>query len=196
MFLQASVILSTGGACLAGGVCWEDMRGQGACVVGGMCGRGHAWQGACMAEGGGCVAKGVCVVKEGCAWQGGHAWYAPSPPALLRDTACQCAGGTHPTGMHSCIKNAITKCIFNSIQASLMHISSSSRFTCEQYNSVQNGSTPQGVTIVQFVRTLPQLALKIYNLYKFATNLTPSPSSLLFVCQLKSFTSVWITFQI
>ena len=33
--------------------------------------------------------KGVCV------------WYArPS----LRDTAGQCAGGTHPTGMHSCVK--------------------------------------------------------------------------------------------
>ena len=29
---------------------------------------------------------------------GGRAWYARP----LRDMACQCEGGTHPTGMHSC----------------------------------------------------------------------------------------------
>ena len=37
-------------------------------------------------EGGACVAKGACVVC--------------TPPP--RDTAGHCAGGTHPTGMHSC----------------------------------------------------------------------------------------------
>ena len=47
--------------------------GQGACVAG-----GHAWQG-----------RGACVV-------GGRAC------VTLRDTVSQCAGGTHPTGMHSC----------------------------------------------------------------------------------------------
>ena len=50
---------------------------------GGMHGKGgHAWR------------KGGCMRGEG----GGHAWYARP----LRDMAGQCAGGTHPTGMHSC----------------------------------------------------------------------------------------------
>ena len=59
------------------------------------------------------MVKGVCVAKVGHVWQGGgmygkrgrHAWYACPP--LLRDTAGQCAGGTHPTGMHSCIDHKI-----------------------------------------------------------------------------------------
>ena len=56
-----------------GGCAWQR---------GGMHGKGgHAWQ------------RGVCVAK------GRHAWYARPP---LRDTAGQCAGGTHPTGMYSC----------------------------------------------------------------------------------------------
>ena len=49
---------------------------------------------------GACVAKRACMAKGGvCMAKGGHAWYAPPPP---RDTASHCAGGTHPTGMHSC----------------------------------------------------------------------------------------------
>ena len=42
---------------------------------------------------GACVAQGGGVRGE----RGGRAWYAPT-----RDTAGHCAGGTHPTGMHSC----------------------------------------------------------------------------------------------
>ena len=45
---------------------------------------------------------------RGCAWLGGHACHnhpphaLPSPSLILRDTVGQWAGGTHPTGMHSC----------------------------------------------------------------------------------------------
>ena len=42
---------------------------------------GRAWQWACVA--------------------GGYACHACLP--TLRDTVGQCAGGTHPAGMHSCI---------------------------------------------------------------------------------------------
>ena len=82
------------GACMAGGV-----DGRGACVAGGHACRGHAWQGVWMAgghvwqggmHGGACVARGACMP------------HIP-PPQTPRDTVGQCAGGTHPTGMHSCI---------------------------------------------------------------------------------------------
>ena len=70
--------------------------GQGACVPG-----GHAWQGACMSR---------AVHGRGCAWQGGmhggghvwqgvHGWVAGGV-CVAGETAA--AGGTHPTGMHSC----------------------------------------------------------------------------------------------
>ena len=35
--------------------------------------------------------------KGGIHGKGGHVWYAHP-----RDMASQCAGGAHPTGMHSC----------------------------------------------------------------------------------------------
>ena len=77
MFLHLSVSHSVhGGACV---------------VVGGMCMAGggrHAWWGVCMV--------GVCMA-------GGHACHT-HPLPTLRDTVGQCAGGTHPTGMHSCLK--------------------------------------------------------------------------------------------
>ena len=63
---------------------------RGACMAkGGMKGEGrHAWQrGVCMAKGVHMAKGGVCVVCT------------PDP----RDTAGHCAGGTHPTGMHSCL---------------------------------------------------------------------------------------------
>ena len=41
---------------------------------------------------GGMHGRGACVVG------GGHACHAPPTP---RDVVGQCAGGTHPTGMHS-----------------------------------------------------------------------------------------------
>ena len=40
------------------------------------------------------MAKGACVVKGG---MRGEGW-------CVVCTAGHCAGGTHPTGMHSCIK--------------------------------------------------------------------------------------------
>ena len=80
---------------------WGGVHGEGgACVAkGGMCGKGgHVWQrGACVAKGGMC-GKGGHAWQRGGVWQkGGCVWYAPP-----RDTAGHCAGGTHPTGMHSC----------------------------------------------------------------------------------------------
>ena len=67
-------------ACMGRGCVWRGgMHSRGS-----MCGQegGHAWQGACMG-------RGV------------HATHAP--PQTLRDMVGQCAGGTHPTGMHSCL---------------------------------------------------------------------------------------------
>ena len=79
------------GACMVvGGHVWLQggMHGCGGCVVaGGMCGEGghawwrrHAWWGGHVWQRGGCMAKGACVGYDG-------KW----------------AGGTHPTGMHSCL---------------------------------------------------------------------------------------------
>ena len=60
IFLHLSVILFTGGACMAKG---GGMHGKGGCMAKG----GHAWQrGACMV-------KGVCG-KGGMCGKGGHVW--------------------------------------------------------------------------------------------------------------------------
>ena len=69
---------------MARGVC-----GRGACVAGGTydggaCIAGGVWQAACMAGG---------------AYMAGRAWMAG-------ETTTE-AGGTHPTGMHSCFFNKI-----------------------------------------------------------------------------------------
>ena len=48
--------------------------------------------------------RGVCMA-------GGHAWHACPP--TLRDTVSQCTGGTHPTGMHSCLANFVLKMCVN-----------------------------------------------------------------------------------
>ena len=54
--------------------------------------------------------KGGMCGEGGCAWQrrgmhgkmgDKHGMHAPPP---LRDTAGQCVGGTHPTGMHHFFK--------------------------------------------------------------------------------------------
>ena len=76
---------------VAGGVC-----GRGACVAE----EGVHGRGVCMAGVGACMAGGVCgrgrVHGRGaCAWQG--VCMACTPPP---DTT----SGTHPTGMHSCLK--------------------------------------------------------------------------------------------
>ena len=78
------------------GHAWQGVHGQG-----GVCGKGGM-----HGERGACVVKGVCVVKGGmhgeggaCVTKGGMRGMHVPP---LRDTAGQCAGSTHPTGMHSC----------------------------------------------------------------------------------------------
>ena len=85
------------GACVAGG------------MVGGVHGRGHAWQGQVGGvHGGGVRGRGAWMVRQG----GMHATHAPSP--TLRDMVGQCAGDTHPTGMHSCyFKNINFFCFLN-----------------------------------------------------------------------------------
>ena len=125
MFLQVSVCPQGGlhgcqGVCVvAGGIC--GCRG-----VGGMCGCcwGHAWLlGACMvARGwhvwllggmhgclGACMAPGGHAWWRGCAWQRGHAWQRGACMVRVAWVGYdeirrydQWAGGTHPTGTHSC----------------------------------------------------------------------------------------------
>ena len=80
-------------ACMAGCVCVAGgMCGRGTHVVGHMhgrvyvCGREHTWQGACLAPGH-VHGRGACMAG-GCA-------------CMTGETATV-AGGTHPTGMHSC----------------------------------------------------------------------------------------------
>ena len=93
---------SQGGAwLLPGGRAWL-LPGGHAWQRGGMHGKGgHAWQrGACMVKGGCAWRKGGVHGERGMCGEGGCAWYAPPDP---RDTAGHCEGGTHPTGMHSCL---------------------------------------------------------------------------------------------
>ena len=108
---------------MAGGCVW-----QGACIVGGMCGRGvcmvrgmhsgkGSWQGACMV-GGACMAGGVYVAGGMCgrggvwwgpAWWEGSAWQGTCMQWAGDTTRYgQWAGGTYPTGMHSCLSFAST----------------------------------------------------------------------------------------
>ena len=93
------------GVCMAGGHVWQGSCmtvghvWQGGMHAGGVHGGGHAWQGVLMAGGhawGACVARGACMA-------GGACMPHIPPPRTPRDTVGQCAGGTHPTGMHSCI---------------------------------------------------------------------------------------------
>ena len=102
--LQEACVVARGGmhGCFGGYV----VALGGACVV---VPRGHAWLlwGACM------VARG-CVVAQGGAWllwgacmvdSMGHAWLLPGGACMGYDEIWrydQLAGGTHPTGMHSC----------------------------------------------------------------------------------------------
>ena len=100
-------MVAPGGACMVapGGIhgCSRGMCvvAQGACMV---APGGHAW-----------LLQGVCMVAQrgmdGCS-QGGGCMVAPRGHAWLLWGACmgynkiwrynQLAGGTHPTGMHSC----------------------------------------------------------------------------------------------
>ena len=86
------------------GSAWQGgMHGQRACMAG-----GHVWQEACMAGGymlqeGACVTRGACMARGGaCMAGGGHVWQERWPEMVTA------AGGTHPTGMHSCFQSSLT----------------------------------------------------------------------------------------
>ena len=92
------------GACMAG--VGGGMHGRRVYMAkGDMCGRGHAWWGGtCMAgehawQGGVC-GRGACM---GGGMHGGveGGVRAMHTPQTLRNMVGQCAGGMHPTGMHS-----------------------------------------------------------------------------------------------
>ena len=114
---------------MAEGRVWRGACVVGACMAGDMHGRGHAWQKGM--HGGGVHGRGWACMAGGHAWQGGHVWQGGHawqgrvcgggharqgehawwwwgvcmphmPPPTLQGTVGQCAGGTHPTGMHSC----------------------------------------------------------------------------------------------
>ena len=96
------------GACMvARGAC---MVARGACMV--------APRGACMVALGACVVapRGACVVALG-----GHAWLLLGGMHGCSGGACmvflmrygQWAGGTHPTGMHTCIKKFLSSSLFH-----------------------------------------------------------------------------------
>ena len=93
---------------LPGGHAWL-LWGEGACVValGGVCG---CSRGACVVALGGCAwllpGRGACLVPPGGACvvaQGGHACCTGGGVCVVFSMRYgQWAGGTHPTGMHSC----------------------------------------------------------------------------------------------
>ena len=93
------------GCAWQGGVHGRGCAWWGACMAGGACvarGGGMHGRGACMANGA-CMVGGVhgglaCVVGQH-AWQGGgHVWWG----VCMAGKTAIAAGGTHPTGMHSC----------------------------------------------------------------------------------------------
>ena len=97
-------------------------------MAGGVHGRGHAWWG------GGCMTGGMCgwgaCVTWGGMCGGGHVW--------LRGEACvageiaTAAGGTHPTGMHSCLITA-SKLTVSGIVKSRKLTRCSIKGNCEWY---------------------------------------------------------------
>ena len=90
MFLQVSVILFTGGCQLLGDACSQSgggacSQGEGCLVQGGACSGG-------VSAPRGCLALGVALGGSGPGGVPGG-----DPPTVTA------TGGTHPTGMHSCI---------------------------------------------------------------------------------------------
>ena len=71
------------------------MHGRGHVWQRGMRGRGYGWQLGVHGKGGGMHGREACVA-EGYVWQG--AWWQGMHAG---ETVIE-AGGTHPTGMHSC----------------------------------------------------------------------------------------------
>ena len=96
-----------GHVCFLGGVCasWGGVCFLGVCMLPRGC---ACFPGGVHTSGGGVCASGGCVcfpggvhASRGCV-SGGHACNTPPPSLIPRDTVGQWAGGTHPTGMHSC----------------------------------------------------------------------------------------------
>ena len=104
MFSQACVILLTGGFCLwREGVClWrEGGLHLGVCLRGGLHGGGSAWRRVCMKEG---LHGGGSAWRRGVCMEGGSEWrwiYMEGQTPRYG----QPAGGTHPTGMDTCLTN-------------------------------------------------------------------------------------------
>ena len=117
------------------------VRGGGACVAGGHVAGGHVWSGGMHSQRvhgqGECVARGACVARG---WPGGLAWWgvwwgacvaggvwqrgkggmcdmhAPLRADTMAMAYGQWAGGTHPTGMHSCFETVL---VVTRVRASL-----------------------------------------------------------------------------
>ena len=88
-----------------GGHVWQGGAWWVVCMVGGMHGRGR---GGCAWQGGGMYGGGEHV------WQGGiygrgHMWWG----AYVAGKTAIAAGGTHPTGMHSCFHAVFNKVLPN-----------------------------------------------------------------------------------
>ena len=106
MVARGACVIAPGGCMVAWGACVVAWGGMCGCSGGGMCGcsggmhglGGHVW------------------LLGGCAWllQGGHAWLlrgACMVFSVFSDTMRygQSAGGTHPTGMHSCFDGVFSQ---------------------------------------------------------------------------------------
>ena len=110
MFLQVSVCPQGGmrGCSWGVGCAWLLPGGHAWLLWGGMHGEGGCawWRVACVAKGG-VRGEGRHAWWRGVCGEGGHAWQkgacmAKGGGACMVCTASHCAGGTHPTGMHSC----------------------------------------------------------------------------------------------
>ena len=115
-----SRILSTGGACVAGGSWWGDVCGRGdvwwgmpgrECMAGGMHGRGMCMAVGHTLQGGrGICGRGRGLHGRGCAWQGGvcggsvHSRVACMTGGCVAGEMATVEDGTHPTRIHSAFK--------------------------------------------------------------------------------------------
>ena len=88
------------------GVCM--VNGEVCVVKGTMYGKGQAWREMCMAKEGGMHSRGSMHgrghASQGHVWHGGmHGRGMRGRSSCMQEMATE-AGGTHPTGMHFCIK--------------------------------------------------------------------------------------------
>ena len=102
---------------------------------------GHAWHGGVWQWGMACVARGACMDGRGCVWWGGMcgrgvcmagegacmAHMSPPADTMRYD---QWAGGTHPTGMQSCLKIEIVSSVILGNRKSWLNVSISFHGCC------------------------------------------------------------------